>query len=129
MKGLNASSAILVLFVFTNMAAAADQADPTGAWTWKYANQSAVHTLKLKLEGDKLTGSIQDYQNGPESPIEDAAFKDGIVTFKHMYKNREGLKSVASYTGTITGDTIKGTTEFKHPDQTLVRDWQATRRK
>ena len=129
MKGLPGISATLVVLVVVTTAMAKGPADPTGTWQWKLGNQSAVHTLKLKLEGDKLSGTIQSYQNARESPIEEAAYKDGNVTFKHAYKNRAGQISIASYTGTVSGDTIEGKIEFKHPEQMISSVWYATRTK
>ena len=122
------SALSLAVLGIVNVAATDDVADPTGAWQWKYANQSAVHTLKLKLEGPRLTGTIKNFASQRESPIEDASFKDGIVSFKYTYTARgNDATSVASYLGKVSGDTIKGTVEFKHPDRTLSRDWYAER--
>src|SRR4051812_42690008 len=66
-------------------AAAADdkaKADPTGTWKWtvEFGGQQREQTLKLKLEGDKLTGSMVG--RNQETPIEDARYKDGEVSFK-----------------------------------------------
>ena len=130
MKGLMAVTAALAFVVIVNWVVAADPPDPTGTWTWRYPNQSAEHTLKLKLEGDKLTGSIRNYARGPESPLEDATYDHGVVSFKQTYVGRgNDAKSVATYRGRVSGDTIKGTVEFKHPDRTLSRDWEAARSK
>jgi hypothetical protein len=120
----------LAVLGIVNVAAAEDLTDPTGAWQWRFPNQSAVHTLKLKLERGKLSGSIQNYSGGPESPIEDGTFEDGVVSFRHSYLGRGNeAKSVASYKGMVGGETIKGTIEFKHPNRALSRDWYAERKK
>jgi hypothetical protein len=111
----------------THPTLAENEADPSGTFTWRFANQSAVQTLKLKLDGGKLTGTIKNSQSAPESPIEDAAFKNGAVSFKHTYKARDGKTTVANYTGTITPNGIKGTIEIKHPDRTISREWDANR--
>ena len=125
MPRLIAISVVLAVIGMAHAVMAEVKTDPTGAWQWKLLNESAVHTLKLKLEGDKLTGSIQSYKNDRESPIEGAAYKDGIVTFKHTYKRRDGQQIVASYSGTVAGDRIKGTIEFRHPERKQTIDWDA----
>lgn len=129
---MNRSMAVAVaaaVLTLASVAAAEDKADPVGTWKWKFFNQSAVHTLKLKLDADKLTGSIQNYQNSREASIEDAAYKDGMVSFKHTYKGRDGQQIVASYTGTVEGDTINGTIEIQHPERKRTIDWAADRMK
>ena len=116
-----------MLLACAHPAVAENEANPRGTWTWKFANQSAVHSLKLDLDGEKLTGTIKNSQSAPESPIENAAFKNGTVSFKQTYTTRLGQKAVANYVGTFAENTITGTIEFKHPDRTLSREWIATR--
>jgi len=129
MKRSIKTAVALTMLSLAGATVAQDRASPTGTWTWRFSNQSAVHTLKIKLDGDKLTGSIKSFQSDRESPIEDATYKDGIVSFKHTYKARDGETMVASYSGTVTDGGIKGTIEFKHPDQTRSIDWDARREK
>ena len=51
--------AVVVLFAGLSTARAEDKAGPTGTWTWSVTRngQTRESTLKLKLEGDKLTGA------------------------------------------------------------------------
>jgi hypothetical protein len=118
---------VLVVLTLAGTSAAEEKAKPDGTFTWKYKNQSAVHTLKLKLEGEKLTGTLKNFQDDREWPIEDAAYKDGVVSFKHSYKGRGGPQLVSSYTGTVSKDGIKGKIDIKHPDHTRSIDWDAKR--
>jgi len=127
MKSLLVTVAALAVLTLAAAAMAEDKASPEGTFTWKYKNQSAVHTLKLKLEGEKLTGTLKNFQDDREWPIEDAAYKDGVVSFKHSYKGRGGPQLVASYTGTVSKDGIRGKIDIKHPDQTRSIDWDAKR--
>ena len=76
----------------------------------KFGDRSIDMTLKLKLDGDKLSGAMLG-RNGKETPIQDAAYKNGNVSFK-VVRERGGKKSTSSYTGTLSGDTIKGKMEF-----------------
>ena len=112
------------------LATAEDPINPTGTWKWRLFNQSAENTLKLKLDGDKLTGALLRKNNSLEVPIEDATYKAGMVTFKVNVTSERGdpvVKIVIKFAGTVSGDAIEGTIEFKHPDQTISRDWHARR--
>lgn len=81
-------------------------------------------TLKLKLEGDKLTGAMVG-RNGQETAIEDGTFKDGEVSFK-VTRERQGNKVTTKYTGKVSGDTIKGKAGREGQEG---RDWEAKRAK
>jgi hypothetical protein len=118
---------VALLVVSSSVAWAAD--DPTGTWKWSvmFNNQTREQTLKLKLEGDKLTGSMVG-RNNQETPIENATYKDGDVAFS-VTRERGGQKFVTKYTGKISGDTIKGKQEFTRDGQSQSRDWEAKRSK
>ena len=113
--------------LLTVSAAAQNETDPTGTWTWQFPNQSAQWTLKLALKTDKLTGSIKHSRNAPEQPIEDATFRDGVVVFKRRYKTRDGEDAVATFSGTISNNTITGTAMFDRPGSVQPVKWEATR--
>jgi len=108
---------------------AEDKADPTGTWKWTvmFNNQSREMTLKLKLEGDKLTGSIPG-RNNTETAIEEASFKDGEVRFS-VTRQRNDQKFTTKYSGKLSGDTITGKSEVERNGQTQSRDWVAKRDK
>jgi hypothetical protein len=100
---------------------------PTGTWKWTatFGKQTREMTLKLKLEGDKLTGAMPG-RNGIESPIQDATYKDGEVSFK-VVRERRGTKTTTTYTGKVSGDTIKGKTQSDRGGTPQSRDWEAKR--
>jgi hypothetical protein len=110
-------------------ARAADKADPNGTWKWtvSFNNQTRDVTLKLKLDGDKLTGKISG-RNNTETDIDDATFKDNEVSFS-VTRERNGQKFVTKYKGKIDGDTIKGKSESERNGQNQSRDWEAKREK
>ena len=120
------SLAILGLTTFSH---AADKPDPTGTWKWSvtFNDQTRDMTLKLKLEGDKLTGSMLG-RNNQETAIEDASFKDGEVAFS-VTRERNGQKNTTKYKGKLDGDTIKGKWEMSRNGQDQSRDWTAKREK
>lgn len=97
--------------------------DPNGTWKWSTErNGTKVETvLKLKLEGDKLTGTISG-RDGKEAPIEEAAWKDGEVSFC-VSRERDGQKFTVKYAGKVAGDTITG----KSGGGDRQRDWKAER--
>jgi hypothetical protein len=100
--------------------------DPTGTWKWSNTvnNQTRETTLKLKLEDGKLTGAIVG-RNDRETPIEDGKYEDGKVSFS-ITRSRGEQKFTSKYSGTVSGDTIKGTVEMPGRDgQTRSREWEA----
>jgi len=127
MKRLVTMVLVLVLVAVASVAQAADKPDPTGTWKWtvQMGDQSREVTLKLKLEGEKLTGAMVG-RNDRETPIQEAKYKDGEVSFK-VVREREGRKMTTTYTGKVSGDTIKGKVEFQGRDQARTRDWEAKR--
>src|SRR5262245_41283003 len=122
MKRLAIAVPLLALVAWVGTAQAQQKADTTGRWTWSvsFGGQTREQTLKLKLEGDKLTGSLIG-RNNEETKIEDATFKDGEIAFK-VTREFGGRKSVTKYTGKLSGDTIKGKTESDRGGQTQARD-------
>jgi len=122
------ASAVSFVFI-AGILHAADSADPTGTWKWtvKMNDQTRDMTLKLKLEGDKLTGAIVG-RNNNETAIEEATFKDGEVAFS-VTRERNGQKNTTKYKGKLDGDTIKGTSEGNRNGQAQSREWEAKRDK
>jgi hypothetical protein len=127
MRRLVVATLAVVFFFPLAVVRAEDKANPTGTWKWKvkFGDNEREFTLKLKLDGDKLTGSMPG-RDGKDNPIEDATFKDGQVNFK-VTRERDGNKFVIHYTGKVSGDTIKGKTEFERDGTKMERDWEAKR--
>ena len=117
----------LVAVVVCALAWAAD--DPTGTWKWttEVNGQKRENTLKLKLEGEKLTGALVG-RNNQETAIDDGKYKDGDLSFK-VTRDRNGQKITSKYSGKLSGDTIKGKIETDVGGQTRDRDWEAKREK
>ncbi|HUR55781.1 MAG TPA: hypothetical protein VMZ71_16710 [Gemmataceae bacterium] len=110
--------------------------DPTG--TWKYTTerngQKVETTLKLKLDGDKLTGTVaggrggKGGKGGTDAKIEDGKFKDGEVSFT-VTRERGDTKIVSTYKAKVDGDTMKGTAESKFGDKDTKTEFEAKREK
>jgi hypothetical protein len=127
MKRLVAAVVVLAFCGTLSAARAAD--DPTGTWKWTvtFNNNSFDATLKLKLDGDKLTGTMPGRDN-QETAISDASFKDGKVSFS-VTREINGQKRTTKYEGTLSGDTIKGKTTRERDGNVTSTDWEAKRQK
>jgi hypothetical protein len=129
MRRLTAAALVLAAAALVGVARADDKPNPAGTWKWtvKFNDQSVDLSLKLKLDGDKLTGTYVGRDN-KETPIEDATYKDGDLAFK-VTRERDGQKFVINYKGKVSGDTITGKTEFERNGEKQSRDWEAKRAK
>jgi hypothetical protein len=119
---------VICMLALAGLARAEDKPNPTG--TWKYTaevNGQAIEvTIKLKLEGDKLTGTVSALDT--ESKIEDSKYQDGEVSFK-VNRKMNGNKFTIKYKGKIKGDTFKGKRELERDGQTNTREFEAKRSK
>ncbi|MBI3854788.1 MAG: hypothetical protein HY293_03760 [Planctomycetes bacterium] len=115
----------VILAAWATAGLAADDAKPEGTWKWSVERngEKIETTLKLKMEGDKLTGTITG-RDGKETAIEEASCKDGEVKFQ-ITRERNGEKVVVKYSGKIDKDTITGKSEAGDRS----RDWKAERSK
>jgi len=110
------------------------EADPNGTWTWSQAGRNGgtprVSTLKLKVEGDKLMGSITTpgRQGGEPTTtsIENGKIKDDEVSFS-VTREIQGNKMTQKYSGKLSGDSIKGKMEFDRNGEPQSRPWEAKR--
>ncbi len=125
----------------------------TGTWTWTMqgrarggqgggdANAQAParkFTLKLKADGEKLTGTLASPAGGRggqggganaqprETEISDGKVKGDEVSFS-VKREFQGNSFVTKYSGKLDGDTIKGKTEFDRNGEAQSRDWEAKR--
>jgi hypothetical protein len=118
--------AVLCVLAVCSMARADDKSNPTG--TWKYTadvNGNSIDvTMKLKLEGDKLTGTVGAADM--ESKIEDAKIKDGKISFKVVFDFGGNSISI-KYSGKVEGDVFKGTREIDRDGQVTKIDFEARR--
>jgi hypothetical protein len=106
-------------------------ADPSGTWTWKTKfgkdGKEVEQTLKLKVDGDKVTGTMSGGRGGKgEIKIEDGKFKGDEISFT-VTREFKDQKFVTKYTGKVTDDTIKGETVSDFNGKEIKRDWEAKR--
>jgi hypothetical protein len=83
-------------------------------------------TLKLKQEGDKLTGAT--VRNETETQLQDGKIVGDEIAF-NVIRERDGRKVTAKYKGKITGDTVKGKVESDWSGDWQTLEWEGTRAK
>jgi hypothetical protein len=129
-------ASLLTLATCAFLTLSAQAADPAGTWTWSSPGRGGGEprktTLKLKVEGDKLTGNVSmpGRQGGQatETAISDGKVKGDEISFT-VTREVNGNKFTAKYNGKVTGDAIKGKIESERNGQTQSRDWEAKRDK
>lgn len=126
-RGLQALACLALLVTMT---ATAQAADVNGTWTWTQPAQGnrpeRTSILKLKTEGDKLTGTINGRQE--DIKITDGKVTGDEVTFKVSRTGQGGNTFVQKYTGKVSGDSIKGKVTFERNGEEQTRDWEAKRK-
>jgi hypothetical protein len=124
--------ACLALALFINVSVQAGPADGTWTWTTPGRNGGAdrTTTLKLKSDGDKLTGSVSPMREGGEDiQIKDGKIKGDEISFNIERPGRNGgAAQVQKYTGKISGDKITGKLSGTRGDQEFSRDWEAKKK-
>ncbi len=109
-------------------AAQPQAAGVTGTWSYQMEgrnNQKIDVTMKLKQDGEKLTGTISGFR-GQESQISDGTVKGNDISFKvvRTFNNNE---VVTTYTAKLEGDVIKGESEMTRNGQPVTREFEAKR--
>ncbi len=128
MKRLTVAVLVVAVAGLVGVARAEDKANATGTWKWtvSFGGNDFEMMLKLKQEGDKLTGTL--IRGDRETKIEDGKVKGDEISFT-VTTERNGNKVTRKYSGKISGDTIKGKTEFERNGEAQSRDWEAKRDK
>lgn len=126
--------AVCALTLSTTARAAEEKkkADATGTWKWSQpgrdGGEAREFTLKLKQDGEKLTGVVLGRQ-GNETEISEGKVKGNELTFT-VTREFNGNKFTQNYSGKIEGDTIKGKIDSTGRDgQSRTREWEAKRAK
>lgn len=128
---LAACAALALGFVCHSLAA---DSKVDGTWTWTMQGREGSTprkmTLKLKTEGEKLTGKMimPGRQGGDprEVDIQEGKVKGDEVSF-NVVREFNGNKMVSKYTAKVAGDTLKGKMEFDRQGEKTSRDWEAKR--
>ena len=111
---------------------AAKAGDVSGTYTWTAQgrnNQEMKVSLKLKQEGEKITGTITGF-GGRENEIQDGKIdKDGNITFKTVRKGQNGQEFTMNYSAKVDGEAIKGKSEFERNGEKQSRDFEGKKAK
>ena len=126
-------SALLALAGVSEGRAEDKAADASGTWSWvmkgRQGRPDRKFTAKIKVAGDKVTGKVsspnRDGEN-TETEITDGKVKGEEISFT-VVREVNGNKITTKYTGKISGDSIKGQTEFERNGEPVKREWEATR--
>ena len=120
----------LAFGLLTGGVRADEKQDPSGDWTWSYATtrdkNTPVQTVKLKWDGEKLTGRYVALE-GTETPISEATFRDGKISFV-VARKLEGKTFTFQYEGKLSGDKIVGSIYAGSVTKRTI-GWQAQRSK
>ena len=133
MTSLLGVCAILALGAMSHAYAQDKKADASGTWSWstpgRDGGEPRKSSLKLKVEGDKVTGTLSAPGRGGQAS--DTAIESGKIsgdeisfTITREFNNN---KVVAKYSGKISGDSIKGKIETEREGNTRSNDWEAKR--
>lgn len=124
---------VLALGFIGSTQAQEKKADANGTWTWTMPGRNGgpdrKMSLKLKVDGDKVTGKLGAPARGGEvreTDIKDGQIKGDEISFK-VVREVNGNEMTTKYNGKLSGDTIKGKIEFERNGENQSRDWEAKR--
>lgn len=121
-------AACVLLFSGLNATAEDKKADVTGTWSWKVPGRDGNEResiLKLKQEGEKVTGTISGFRGG-ENKIDQGKVMGDQISFV-VTREFNGNSFTMKYAGKVSGDTITGKTSFERGGETRDREWTAKR--
>ena len=124
--------AVLLTGILTQAQAQDKKVDPSGTYVWTQAGRNGgpdrTNTLVLKVEGDKLTGTVTSPGRAGAAPTS-AAITDGKVTGADVsfsvVRDFNGTSMTTKYSGTVADGVIKGKTEMDRNGTPTSRDWEA----
>ncbi len=133
MKRVLTTVVFLALVSPTEFVQAADNPNLTGTWelSIEVYGDTHIYPLKLKLDGNKLTGAVVDdipSEDGTyeEYPLRGGKCKDGAVSFT-VIAVRHGAQMPVVVVGKLSGDTMKGKADAELDGQHVSLPWDAKR--
>ena len=121
LRKTSALTATIVLAISASLALAASISDSvSGTWdiTFKMGEHTGEGTMTLKLDGDKVTGTVETAHTGPGT-LSNGTYKDGKLSFTADFAKHESI----NFTGEINDGKIQG--EFA--TEGMTGTWAATR--
>ena len=101
--------------------------NPDGIWKWTPANpdgRTVEFTFNLKLQGTALTGTVT--RSAGTTAITNGVVKGDQVSFQTVRESKGGI-GTTTYSGKLSGDTIKGKVEIEARGKTITDAWEARR--
>jgi hypothetical protein len=121
-------AACCAVLAAVNVSAQDKKPEITGTWKSSSTNQDGQvreTTIKLKAEGEKLTGTVSG-RNNTDTAIEEGKIKGEEISFQ-VTREFNGNKVTTKYSGKVAGDTIKGKSSTQRDGEARERDWVAKR--
>jgi hypothetical protein len=120
---------MMVLGLVASLAPSALAADAklTGTWSWtrKFQDNDVKMTLKLKQDGEKLSGDLESPM-GKTEIADGKVDKDGNATWT-VTRERDGNKFTIKYKGKVEGDVLKLQATMERDGETRTFDSEAKR--
>jgi hypothetical protein len=128
--------AVLLAGVLAQAQAQDKPVDPSGTYIWTQAGRNGgpdrTNTLVLKVDGDKLTGSLtapgRGGAAGTATDITDGKVTGADVSFSVVRTFNDNTMT-NKYSGTLADGAIKGKIEMNRNGDVTSRDWNATLQK
>lgn len=128
---MKAILSVALVFGVCGLAGAADDkaVDPVGTWKCEYeiGGQQRTSTLKIKKDGDNLSGTMS-WPGQDEEKLKDVKLKDGTLSFSAVRRFMDNEIPI-DYTLKIDGDRFKGKGEADFGGQTQEFEIEGTREK
>ena len=125
------AGAIRVMGVLVPARAQDKKMDPTGTYVWTVPGRNGgpdrTNTLVLKLDGDKLTGTLSSPGRGGQATpreISDGKINGADISFC-IVRTFNDNTFTNKYSGALANGAIKGKMEFDRNGQPQSRDWEA----
>lgn len=124
--------ALLLLGAIASIQAEDTKSDASGTYFWVMPGRAGrpdrTNTLVLKVEGEKVTGTIAmpGRGGGPGTPsqISEGKLSGADVSFS-VVRTYNGTTFTNKYSGTVGNESIKGKVEFNRNGEPQTRDWEA----
>ena len=128
------AGAILVMGALVPAQAQDKKVDPTGTYIWTVPGRNGgdrTNTLVLKLDGDKLTGTLSSPGRGGQTTslaISDGKINGADISFA-VTRTFNDNTFTNKYSGTLAEGAIKGKMEFNRNGETQTRNREANLQK
>ena len=124
--------AVLLTGILTQAQAQDKKVDPSGTYMWTQPGRNGgpdrTNTLVLKVEGDKLTGTVTSPGRGGAAPtptaITDGKLTGADVSFS-VVRSFNGNSMTNKYAGKVADGSIKGKVEMNRNGDVQSIDWEA----